>query len=42
VPARYEQTLLVDGALPWLEVVVSVLAVVLIVGVAFRSVVGPC
>src|SRR4051795_4408304 len=40
VPARYEQTLLVDGALPWLEVV-SVLAVMVIVGVAFRSVVAP-
>src|SRR3954451_7282324 len=40
VPARYEQTLLVDGALPWLEIV-SVLSVVLIVGVAFRSVVAP-
>src|SRR3954447_2071820 len=40
VPARYEQTLLVNGALPWLEVV-SVLAVVVIVGVAFRSVVAP-
>ena len=36
VPARYEQTLLVNGALPWLEVV-SVLAVMVIVGVAFRS-----
>jgi RND superfamily putative drug exporter len=40
VPARYEQTLLVNGALPLLEVV-SVLAVVLIVGLAFRSVVAP-
>jgi RND superfamily putative drug exporter len=40
VPARYEQTLLVNGALPWLEIV-SVLAVVVIVGVAFRSVVAP-
>ena len=40
VPARYEQTVLVNGALPWLEVV-SVLAVVVIVGVAFRSVVAP-
>ncbi|HYJ76127.1 MAG TPA: MMPL family transporter [Kineosporiaceae bacterium] len=40
VPARYEQTLLVDGALPWLEIV-SVLAVVVIVGVAFRSVAAP-
>jgi len=40
VPARYEQTLLVNGALPWLEVV-SVLAVMVIVGVAFRSVVAP-
>ena len=35
VPARYEQTLLVNGALPVLEVV-SVVAVVLIVGLAFR------
>ena len=40
VPARYEQTLLVNGALPVLEVV-SVVAVVLIVGLAFRSVVAP-
>jgi RND superfamily putative drug exporter len=40
VPARYEQTRLVNAALPWLEVV-SVLAVVIIVGVAFRSVVAP-
>ncbi len=40
VPARYEQTKLVNGALPVLEIV-SVLAVVVIVGLAFRSVVAP-
>jgi RND superfamily putative drug exporter len=40
VPARYEQTLLVNDSLPILEVV-SVLAVITIVGLAFRSVVAP-
>lgn len=40
VPARYEQTKLVNSSLPLLEVV-SVLAVVVIVGIAFRSVVAP-
>jgi putative drug exporter of the RND superfamily len=40
IPARYRQTLLVNGSLPILEVV-SVLAVVAIVGLAFRSLVAP-
>jgi RND superfamily putative drug exporter len=40
VPARFEQTQRVNSALPVLEVV-SVLAVVVIVGIAFRSVVAP-
>ncbi|MGZ4625226.1 MAG: MMPL family transporter [Kineosporiaceae bacterium] len=40
VPARYQQTLLVNSSLPLLEVV-SVVAVVTIVGLAFRSVVAP-
>jgi RND superfamily putative drug exporter len=40
VPARYEQTRLVNDSLPVLEIV-SVLAVVVIVGLAFRSVVAP-
>jgi RND superfamily putative drug exporter len=40
VPARYEQTKLVNSNLPVLEIV-SVLAVVVIVGLAFRSLVAP-
>jgi RND superfamily putative drug exporter len=40
VPARYQQTTLVNDSLPVLEIV-SVLAVVVIVGLAFRSVVAP-
>ena len=40
VPARYEQTKLVNSTLPVLEIV-SVLAVVVIVGLAFRSLVAP-
>lgn len=40
VPARYEQTVLVDNAVRVLEIV-SVLGVVVIVGIAFRSVVAP-
>ena len=40
IPARYEQTLLVNSSLPILEIV-SVLAVIVIVGLAFRSVVAP-
>ncbi len=40
VPARYEQTKIVNSTLPVLEIV-SVLAVVVIVGLAFRSLVAP-
>jgi putative drug exporter of the RND superfamily len=40
IPARYQQTLLVNSSLPILEIV-SVLAVIVIVGLAFRSVVAP-
>jgi RND superfamily putative drug exporter len=40
VPGRYEQTKLVNSNLPVLEIV-SVLAVVVIVGLAFRSLVAP-
>ena len=41
VPARYEQTKIVNSTLPLLEIV-SVLAVVVIVGLAFRSLVARC
>ncbi len=40
IPARFEQTKLVNSALPVLEIV-SVLAVMVIVGFAFRSIVAP-